>query len=188
MGSVCLRGFAVVFSLVVGLKVVEASSMVPLPTSVLASQSVWIGRVEIASSQTVQRDVPFEVASAKVLEVFRGRGGPGDKIVFSKPGGRLGQKTFAVVGVPQLNTGKEYIVFLMEDPLFADRSKDIEPQLSNWTAYEVLHDERGAPETVKKAEGAIKSRASQAYSHAMSFSKGSDSYEDFVTQIYRGLD
>ncbi len=188
MGSVCLRGFAAVFSLVVGFKVVEASSMMPLPTSVLASQSVWIGRVEISSSQVVQREVPFEVASAKVLEVFRGRGEPGEKILFSKPGGRVGQKTFAVVGVPQLSIGKEYIVFLMEDPLFSDRSKEMEPQLNNWTAYEVLHDETGAPESVKKAEGAIRSRASRAYAHASSFSKGSDSYEDFVTQIYRGLD
>lgn len=188
MGSVCLRGFSFLSFLLVLAARSEGSSMVQVPTAVLASQSAWIGRVEIISSRVIQREVPFEVLSAKVLEVYRGRGQVGDTVLFSKPGGRGQKKTFAVVGVPQLLNEKQYVVFLSEDPLFSYREDSVEPQLQSWTAYEVLTNSDGKPERVRRAEGAIHSKASRAYATGMSFGVGASSYDDLVTQIYRGLD
>ena len=188
MGSVCLRGSLFFSTILMMFSNLAASSVMQAPTAFLAHESGWIGRVEIISSKVVEREIPFQVSEARVIEVFRGRGNPRDVIFFSRPGGRVGERSLSVIGVPDLAVNQQYVVFLSDDPLFSERDPNLESQLQDWTAYEVTQDQNGKPTTVRRAQGKIPSRASKAYSNAMSFGVGAQSYDDLVMQIHRGLD
>jgi hypothetical protein len=106
---------AIISSVLAVLVVTSASATVLLPADLgqlsREARSIIRGRVTAVEARWADDRRRIETLVTIAPDVYL-KGAPGETVVFSVPGGRLGRYRSIVVGAPQFSIGQRVIVFL----------------------------------------------------------------------------
>lgn len=163
---------------------VGATSLRERPVSDLSRDAREIYRVKILGTNFVKaKGQVWTEYEAQVLEAFKGDTPSARRVRLHMPGGLDGDKGLRIMGLPRMEVGHEYIVFL-EDPL---RLEGLH-RLTDWSAYVVGRDQEGR-RYVQSAHVAEKASHSHEHSSArFALNRGTRSYDSFIEDVFLHMD
>lgn len=194
-----MRLLGIIFYILLGCTVlpfsIRASTLLQTDSSEAARQAGWIARVRVESVEAANSQAVLSRVVGSVREIFKGSGSVGDRVQFVIPGGETAKKRLVVMGMPAFRRHQDYIVFLEAAPQSANSQQALSygtPSvgLQNWTAFRVVTSALTNQQFVVRNGSLVLANRNQR-TGALSLSHApvaAESYEEFVTKLYRDLD